>query len=76
MIELRLQTKDRRSPPVILKIRSTDKMGLVVEQYVEKTEVARDKLKFFFDGEELEEEETAKDMDMEGGECIDVHISC
>ena len=75
LIELRLQTKDRRSPPVLLKLRSTDKMGLVVEQYVEKSGVARDKIKFFFDGEELDEEETVRDMDMEGGECIDVHIS-
>lgn len=74
-IELRLQTKDRRSPPVVLKLRSTDKMALVVEQYVEKTGVARDKLKFFFDGEELDEDETAEDMEMEGGECIDVHVS-
>ena len=29
--------------------------------------------RFFFDGEELNEDETGEDLDLEGDECIDVH---
>jgi len=74
-IELKLQTKDRRNQPVMIKISSTDTMGTVMENYCQKTELERSKVKFFFDGELLNEEDTAQDLDLEGGECIDVHVN-
>jgi hypothetical protein len=38
-------------------------------------DVPAEKLKFSFDGESLNPNETPVDLDMEGGECIDVNIS-
>ena len=73
-LELRLQTRDRRSKPVLVTVQPTDKMRVVVEKYLEQTGVARDKLRIEFDGEELEEEETAEGLELEGGECLDVHL--
>ena len=73
-IELRLQTKDRRSQVVLITIFPTEQMKEVMDKYVQKIGLDREKVKFFFDGEELEENQTAEDLEMEGGECIDVHI--
>jgi len=72
-LEIKLQTKDRRAQ-VLLEIRPTDSMASVVERFCQKSNTPREKLKFFFDGEVLNEEETAEDLELEGGECIDVHI--
>ena len=49
-------------------------MKEVMDKYVQKIGLDREKVKFFFDGEELEENQTAEELEMEGGECIDVHI--
>jgi len=73
-IELRLQTKDRRSQAVLITILPTEQMKEVMDKYVQKSGICREKVKFFFDGEELEENQTAEELEMEGGECIDVHI--
>jgi len=72
-IELKLQTKDRRNQPVMVKISSSDTMETVIEKYLKETGLERSKVKFFFDGELLNEGDTAQDLDLEGGECIDVH---
>lgn len=73
-IELRLQTKDRRSQAVLVTIFPSEQMKEVMDKYVQKSGISREKVKFFFDGEELEEDQTAEELEMEGGECIDVHI--
>ena len=73
-IELRLQTKDRRSQAVLVTIFPSDQMKEVMDKYIQKIGTSREKVKFFFDGDELEESQTAEDLDMEGGECIDVHL--
>ena len=73
-IELRLQTKDRRSQAVLITVFPTEQMKEVMDKYVMKSGVGREKVKFFFDGEEIEENQTAEELEMEGGECIDVHI--
>ena len=74
-IELKLQTKDRKVQPVMIKIESTDKMEKVMEKFCAESGMERTKLKFFFDGEQLQPGETAEDLDLEGGECIDVHVN-
>ena len=73
-IELRLQTKERRGQVVLITILPTEQMKEVMDKYVQKIGLDKKKVKFFFDGEELEENQTAEDLEMEGGECIDVHI--
>ena len=72
-IELKLQTKDRRNQPVMVKISSSDTMETVIEKYLKETGLERSKVTFFFDGELLNEGDTAQDLDLEGGESIDVH---
>ena len=74
-IELKLQTKDRRAQPVTVKIEASDKMEVVIQKFCEETKLDKEKVKFFFDGEQLNPEETAEDLDLEGGECIDVHVT-
>jgi len=74
-IELKLQTKDRRAQPVMLNIKPTDVLETVMESFSAQTGHARCKLKFFFDGEPLDGKLTAEDLELEGGECIDVHVS-
>ena len=73
-IELKLQTKDRRAQPVTVKINASDKMEVVIQKYCEESKIERGKVKFSFDGEQLNPDETAEDLDLEGGECIDVHF--
>ena len=74
-IQVKLQTKDRRAQPVILDIRPIDTMETVMEKFSTQTGLDRKKLKFFFDGEQLEGETTAEDLELEGGECFDVHVA-
>lgn len=74
-IELKLQTKDRKVQPVMIKIESTDKMEKVMDKFCAESGMERTKLKFFFDGEQLQPGDTAEDLDLEGGECIDVHVN-
>ena len=45
-----------------------------VRKYIQKTGLHRDNVRLFFDGEEVDESERVEDRDLEGGECIDVHI--
>lgn len=71
-IEIKLQSKDRRAN-VLVKIKPMDNMKFVMEEYAKKSGLSLDTLKFTFDGEDLDPEETAESLELEGGECIDVH---
>eukprot|EP00088_Acartia_fossae_P019936 TRINITY_DN2166_c0_g1_i13.p1 TRINITY_DN2166_c0_g1~~TRINITY_DN2166_c0_g1_i13.p1 ORF type:complete len:421 (+),score=109.42 TRINITY_DN2166_c0_g1_i13:47-1264(+) len=72
VIELKVQTKDRKGS-VNIKIRMFEKMEELMNKYSQIKNIDLTKLKFFFDGEALDPEETAETLDLEGGECIDVH---
>ena len=74
-IEVKLQTKDRRAKHVTLRIELQDKMETVMEKFCQESELERAQVKFFFDGELLNPDETAEDLELEGGECIDVHVN-
>ena len=74
-IQVKLQTKDRRAQPLLLDIRPTDIMDTVMEKFSSQSGLNRSKLKFFFDGEVLDGSSTAEDLELEGGECIDVHVA-
>ena len=74
LIELKLRTQDRRAQVVVVKIKPTDAMETVMAKYSMDSGVDRARLRFLFDGEELEGEATAEDLELEGGECFDVHI--
>ena len=57
-----------------INVELTDKIITVVEKYIQKTGVQRENVRLFIDGEQVDESETVEDMDLEGGECIDIHI--
>ena len=75
-IEVKLQTKDRRAQPVLVRLQLTDKMQTVIDKFCEQSNTDKDRVKVFFDGDQLNPEELAgADLELEGGECFDVHIS-
>lgn len=43
-------------------------------QFSEELEVPLNRLKFFFDGDPLDAEATPTSLELEGGECLDVHV--
>ena len=59
---MKLQTKDRRSQPVLITIFPNEQMMVVLDKYVLKSGVNKEKVKFFFDGEELDENQTAEEV--------------
>jgi len=73
-MQVKLQTKDRRVQPVLVDLRPTDKMETVMAKFCVQSGLERKKLKFFFDGEQLNGDITAEDLELEGGECLDVHV--
>ena len=44
-----------------------------MSSYAEVKKIDIDKLKFFFDGEEINKLDSPSTLDLEGGECIDVY---
>lgn len=73
-MELKVQRKGHKEPILIL-INKTQKMRVLMLKCAECLDVPVEKLKFSFDGESLNPNETPVDLDMEGGECIDLYIS-
>lgn len=73
-IEIKLQTKDRRAQPVMISIEASDTMLTLMEKFCQESGLEKSKVKFFFDGEQLNETDTAEDLELEGGECMDVHV--
>ena len=55
-----------------MKISRYDQMGILMKKFAEKKAVPLTRIKFKFDGEVIRPEESAADLDLEGGECIDV----
>ena len=73
--EIKLQTKDRRSQPVMIKIRGSDTMETVVDKFCAQSSSDKDKVKLFFDGELVKLDQLAEDLELEDGDSLDVHIS-
>ena len=68
-LKIRLQTQEWRNQSVLLRVLLTEKIGLLLVRYLK-----RDDTNFTFEGEKLNEDETAEDMDLEEGKIIEVHI--
>ena len=63
-----------RAGPVLLDITPTDNMETVINKFSAQAGIERSKLKFFFDGETLEGNDTAEDLELEGSECSYIHV--
>ena len=74
LLEVKLRTVDKRAPEVLVKIKPTDTMETLMNNYSQQAGIERAKLKFFFDGEQLESGATAEDLELEGGEIFDVKV--
>lgn len=72
LIQVKLQTKEKRNEQ-ILKIKPSEKFRSMMEKYAAMTKSDISKIKFFFDGEEIDPDSTPDDLELEGGECIDVY---
>lgn len=44
-----------------------------MHKYAEEKQLKLDKLRFMFDGEQLNPNSTPSSLELEGGECIDVY---
>ncbi|KAM3955616.1 DNA repair protein Rad60 [Aphomia sociella] len=55
-------------------VRPEDKLSLAMMKCAEHFEMSIDKLRFEFDGDSISGKTTPKDLELEGGECIDVKI--
>lgn len=73
-MELKVQRKGHKEP-ILIQIKKTQKMRVLMLKCAERLDVPVEKLKFSFDGESLNPNETPVDLDLEGGECIDLYIS-
>jgi hypothetical protein len=73
-IELKIQRKGYKEP-VLIEMHKTQKMRVLMLKCAEFLDLPSEKLKFSFDGEALNPNETPVDLDLEGGECIDLYIS-
>ncbi|XP_028170540.1 uncharacterized protein LOC114360158 [Ostrinia furnacalis] len=51
-----------------------DKVGIAMMKCAEHFEISIDKLRFYFDGDLISGRLTAQELELEGGECIDVQI--
>jgi hypothetical protein len=74
VIELKLQTSDRKLFKMI-SAKITDKFQVVKDLYVAELKIKAPKAKkivFKFDGDIINGEKTLQELDLEGGECIDV----
>ena len=72
-IELKVQRKGFKEP-LIIRFVKTEKMKIFMLKCAESLELPIEKLKFTFDGETINTSDTPSDLDLEGGECIDLHI--
>jgi hypothetical protein len=73
-IELKIQRKGHKVP-ILIRINKNQKMRVLMLKCSECLELPEEKLRFSFDGESLNPNETPVDLDLEGGECIDLYIS-
>ncbi|KAM7362062.1 DNA repair protein Rad60 [Cochliomyia hominivorax] len=72
-ITLKIQS-DKWKRPLQIDLMKTDKFRILYIKCAEELKLSLDHLKLSFDGELLELNDTPQDLDMEGGEAIDLRI--
>ena len=69
-LEFKVQSRNRNSQ-VVISIRPEDPMKVLMQKYADAVGIDLSKLRFKFDGDQLEEDDTPLTLELEGGECID-----
>ncbi|KAJ9583296.1 hypothetical protein L9F63_022350 [Diploptera punctata] len=72
-LELKVQRKGCKEH-LPIRFLKTQKMKIFMLKCAELLELPIEKLKFSFDGETISSNDTPVDLDLEGGECIDLHV--
>nr|CAD7423602.1 unnamed protein product [Timema monikensis] len=72
--ELKVQRKGVKRP-MMVRIKKTDQMVVLMVQCAEQLNLPLDKLKFSFDGEDVNKSDTPAYLELEGGECVDLFVS-
>nr|CAD7400406.1 unnamed protein product [Timema cristinae] len=73
-LELKVQRKGVKRP-MMVRIKKTDQMVVLMVQCAEQLNLPLDKLKFSFDGEDVNKSDTPAYLELEGGECVDLFVS-
>lgn len=73
-VEVKCLFKDEKRP-LLCSIHRNQPFSFVAEQCATKIACDFEKIKLFFDGDQLSFKETPSSLQFEGGECIDVHIA-
>nr|CAD7455098.1 unnamed protein product [Timema tahoe] len=73
-LELKVQRKGVKRP-MMVRMKKTDQMIVLMVQCAEQLNLPLDKLKFSFDGEDINKSDTPADLELEGGECVDLFVS-
>ncbi|XP_066966878.1 uncharacterized protein [Macrobrachium rosenbergii] len=71
-IPLKVQNSDKKGVVTIF-IRPDAKMKELMHRYAEEKNIPVEELRFSFDGETLNPNDTPKSLDLEGNECVDVY---
>ena len=71
---LEIVCKDGNAQKVRFKIKKTTELGRVMKAYAAKQGVDQKVLRFLFDGNPVRAEDTAKTLEMEDGDEIDVFM--
>lgn len=73
MLQLKLLIKDQRKP-ILVYMDKKEKMKSIMLQGAEELKKSIDELKFHFDGDLINPSDTPEDLDLEGGEVIEITI--
>ncbi|XP_013136618.1 PREDICTED: uncharacterized protein CG4449 [Papilio polytes] len=72
-IQIKFQCQNTKKP-LEVSVQPSDKLSLAMIKCAEHLEMPLNKLKFVFDGDSVTGTMTPEELDLEGGECIDVKI--
>ncbi|CAH1643037.1 unnamed protein product [Spodoptera littoralis] len=73
-IKIKFQCQNMKKP-FETTLGADDKFAAAMVKCAEHLEVQLERLKFYFDGDLISNKSTPRDLELEGGECIDVKIS-
>ena len=66
-----LTVRDQNGNTQKFKIKTGIKIGRVIDEYCKRCSVARDQVRFLFDGQRVNFESTPNELEMEDGDTID-----
>ncbi|KAL7306721.1 hypothetical protein TKK_0001390 [Trichogramma kaykai] len=72
-IKIKIQTFDKKTLQMTLK--PDEPFNLLIQKCSEELKIAASKIKLYFDGEQIDSEETPKDLDIDDEACIDLKVA-